>query len=91
MISIRKQIAPKFQGMVGATISFGTALYPAIGGFLGEMDWRWPFWISLAALPVGLLALSVRWSARIPAWIGNSTRGIAVPSFSTPPQSGFSG
>ena len=43
-------------GMVGATISFGTALYPAIGGFLGEMDWRWPFWISLAALPVGLLA-----------------------------------
>lgn len=37
----------------------GTALYPAIGGFLGEMDWRWPFWISLAALPVGLLALSV--------------------------------
>ena len=63
-------------GMVGATISFGTALYPAIGGFLGEMDWRWPFWISLAALP---------------AWIGNSKRGIAVPSFSTPPQSGFSG
>lgn len=50
---------PKVMGMVGATISFGTALYPAIGGFLGEMDWRWPFWISLAALPVGLLALSV--------------------------------
>ena len=31
---------PKVMGMVGATISFGTALYPAIGGFLGEMDWK---------------------------------------------------
>ena len=46
-------------GMVGATISVGTALYPAIGGFLGEMDWRWPFWVSLAALPVGMLAMCV--------------------------------
>lgn len=32
-------------GMVGATISFGTALYPAIGGF--SVRWTgWPFWIS---------------------------------------------
>lgn len=46
---------PKVMGMVGATISFGTALYPAIGGFLGEMDWRWPFWISLAARRWGCL------------------------------------
>lgn len=50
---------PKIMGMVGATISVGTALYPAIGGFLGEMDWRWPFWVSLAALPVGMLAMCV--------------------------------
>ena len=45
--------------MVGATISLGTALYPALGGILGEMDWTWPFWVSLCALPVGLLALRV--------------------------------
>ena len=75
---------PKIMGMVGATISVGTALYPAIGGFLGEMDWRWPFWVSLAALPVGMLA-------RTPAWTGSSTRGTAVPSLSILPQSGFSG
>ena len=50
---------PKIMGMVGATISLGTALYPALGGILGEMDWTWPFWVSLCALPVGLLALRV--------------------------------
>ena len=50
---------PKIMGMVGATISVGTALYPAIGGFLGEMDWRGPLWVSLAALPVGMLAMCV--------------------------------
>lgn len=50
---------PKMMGMVGATISLGTALYPGIGGLLGEMDWRWPFWVSLFALPVALLALRV--------------------------------
>lgn len=50
---------PKMMGMIGATISLGTALYPGVGGLLGEMDWRWPFWVSLSALPVALLALRV--------------------------------
>ena len=50
---------PKMMGMIGATISLGTALYPGIGGLLGEMDWRLPFWVSLFALPVALLALRV--------------------------------
>ncbi|WP_303238169.1 MFS transporter [uncultured Bilophila sp.] len=50
---------PKMMGMIGATISLGTALYPGVGGLLGEMDWRWPFWVSLFALPVALLALRV--------------------------------
>lgn len=50
---------PRIMGIIGATISIGTTIYPALGGFLGEQDWRWPFWISLAALPVGLLALRV--------------------------------
>lgn len=50
---------PKMMGMIGATISLGTALYPGIGGLLGEMDWRLPFWVSLSALPVALLALRV--------------------------------
>lgn len=50
---------PKMMGMIGATISLGTALYPGVGGLLGEMDWRLPFWVSLSALPVALLALRV--------------------------------
>ena len=82
---------PKVMGMVGATISFGTALYPAIGGFLGEMDWSGRSGFPWPRCRWGCLPWVSRWSARIPAWIGNSTRGIAVPSFSTPPQSGFSG
>ncbi len=49
----------KIMGILGATISIGTTIYPAIGGLLGEMDWRWPFWFSLAALPVACLALLV--------------------------------
>lgn len=50
---------PKYMGMVGATISIGTALYPAIGGLLGGMSWRLPFWVSLCSLPVAALALTV--------------------------------
>ncbi|MEG2005283.1 MAG: MFS transporter, partial [Bilophila sp.] len=50
---------PGIMGMVGATISIGTALYPAVGGLLGELHWSFPFWVSLLALPVGALALCV--------------------------------
>lgn len=50
---------PGMMGMVGATISIGTALYPALGGLLGELHWSFPFWVSLLALPVGVLALRV--------------------------------
>lgn len=34
-----------------------TALYPSIGGVLAYFDWRYPFMLSLLALPVGFLAL----------------------------------
>lgn len=50
---------PRMMGMVGAAISIGTALYPAIGGALGEFSWRLPFWFSLLALPLAALALRV--------------------------------
>lgn len=55
---------PGMMGMVGATISIGTALYPAVGGLLGELHWSFPFWVSLLALPVGLLALCVPFERR---------------------------
>ena len=50
---------PRMMGLVGATISIATALYPLIGGTLGEFSWRLPFWFSLLALPVAGLALCV--------------------------------
>ena len=34
-----------------------TAIYPSIGGVLAYFDWRYPFLLSLLALPVGYLAL----------------------------------
>lgn len=50
---------PKMMGMVGATISIATAIYPMIGGLLGEYSWRFPFWCSLLAIPLTLLAIFV--------------------------------
>ncbi len=48
---------PKMMGMTGATISIGIAIYPAIGGFVGNIHWSLPFWFSLLAIPICLLAL----------------------------------
>lgn len=50
---------PHMMGVVGATISLATACYPFIGGLLGELHWSYPFWLSLLALPVAVLALRV--------------------------------
>ncbi len=50
---------PHMMGIVGACISLATAVYPFVGGLLGELHWTCPFWLSLLALPVGILALRV--------------------------------
>lgn len=34
-----------------------TAIYPSVGGVLASFDWRYPFMLSLLALPTGILAL----------------------------------
>jgi len=44
-------------GYNGSVLSIGTAVYPAIGGALAIMGWYYPFYLSLLALPVGLIAL----------------------------------
>lgn len=41
-------------GYNGSVLSVGTALYPAIGGALAIIEWYYPFFIALLALPVGL-------------------------------------
>lgn len=53
----KEEERPKMMGIAGATISVGTAIYPALGGFVGEIHWTLPFWFSLLSLPVAIIAL----------------------------------
>ena len=40
-----------------SAIGVGATIYPAIGGILGDINWRYPFFLSLLAIPVALLVL----------------------------------
>lgn len=44
-------------GYNASMISIGTATYPAIGGILATLGWNYPFFLSILALPVGLMVL----------------------------------
>lgn len=44
-------------GYNASVLSIGTALYPAIGGFLATFGWNYPFLLPLLSIPVGLLVL----------------------------------
>ena len=44
-------------GYNGSVLSVGTASYPAIGGGLALFGWYYPFYLSLAAIPVGLFVI----------------------------------
>lgn len=44
-------------GLNAAVLSVGTAMYPAIGGLLALPSWRYPYFVSVAAIPVGLSVL----------------------------------
>lgn len=44
-------------GYNGSVLSMGTASYPAIGGGLALLGWYYPFYLSLAAIPIGLFVL----------------------------------
>jgi len=50
----RRQVAA--MGANAAVLSAGTAVYPVVGGFLAGIDWHWPFYLPLLAVPVALLA-----------------------------------
>ena len=41
-------------GYNASVLSVGTASYPAIGGALAELNWRWPFLLPLLAVPVAI-------------------------------------
>jgi len=44
-------------GYNASVLSIGTAAYPLIGGALATIAWFYPFFVSIAAVPVGFLVL----------------------------------
>lgn len=46
-------------GYNAGALSIGTASYPVIGGLLASLGWRYPFLLSLAALPIALAVLKL--------------------------------
>lgn len=44
-------------GYNGSVLSVGTASYPAIGGGLALLGWYFPFYLSLAAIPIGMFVI----------------------------------
>lgn len=51
------QQLPQAMGYNSSVLSMGTAIYPAIGGFLATFGWYYPFLLPLLALPVALLVI----------------------------------
>jgi len=45
-------------GLNASVLSIGTASYPLIGGALALLAWSYPFYLSLAAIPLGLIVLT---------------------------------
>ena len=51
------KIRTKVLGYNISVLNVGTALYPAIGGALTMLGWRYPFMLALVALPLGVLVI----------------------------------
>lgn len=45
-------------GLNASVLNVGTASYPLIGGALAALAWHYPFYLSLIAIPVGLIVLT---------------------------------
>lgn len=51
-----KEDLPKIMGQISAVASIGIAIFPTVGGLLGEIVWHAPFWVSILAFPVAWLS-----------------------------------
>ncbi len=47
----------RIMGYAATSLSLGAAIFPALGGLMGEIGWPWTLRISLLALPLALLTL----------------------------------
>ncbi len=52
----------KVMGYAATTLSLGAAIFPALGGLLGEISWQWSLRLALLALPLFILA----WNINLP-------------------------
>jgi len=44
-------------GYNAGVLSFGTTLFPLLGGALATLGWRWPFVLPILAIPLGIVVL----------------------------------
>lgn len=44
-------------GLNAGVLSFGTTLFPLLGGGLATVGWHWPFALPVTAIPLGILVL----------------------------------
>jgi len=44
-------------GYNATVLNIGTTTFPLVGGFLGALEWYYPFFLPLMAIPVSLLVL----------------------------------
>ncbi len=47
----------RIMGYAATVLSLGAAIFPALGGLLGEMGWPWTLRLSLLSLPLAVLTL----------------------------------
>ncbi|MFP4558201.1 MAG: MFS transporter [Archaeoglobaceae archaeon] len=45
-------------GYNASVLSIGTASYPFIGGALAELEWYYPFFLPIVAIPIGMAAIT---------------------------------
>lgn len=75
---------PRVMGLITATGSIGTVVFPIIGGLLGEWSWQLPFWTLALAVPVAALGVFVPLKPGLPhmdwkAYAGETRKIIANP------------
>ena len=50
----QKRLRTEAMGYNSSVLGVGTAIYPALGGLLSMLGWRYPFLLPIAAIPVAL-------------------------------------
>lgn len=72
-------------GYNASVLSIGAATYPVIGGALASIAWFYPFYLPLAAIPVGLIVLFVldlpatRTDQRLSEYLSEAWKSIREP------------